>query len=210
MIEEKDSYFFDYSTLDACSTLSSAVKLLYHGSSHGAFGVQSEARARTFPLDIERISAIKVSLKHLSSSALAEGHEYNLLLVDDVLADALWENKVRNHLPALKEITRRVKLGGAASLKAKRYKEPIWVRFQKPIYIVQYTPFLVQDMSIPQAYRDLLKEKFRGFLVRTAPQYPAVTQIVEASGFELLARREIKDVYDDQAVVCYAYQEREN
>ncbi|MFC4994395.1 hypothetical protein [Rubritalea tangerina] len=201
-----EKYFFDYPIVDANALTYSALKLLFHGSTHGAFGAYGSLNARRGPIDLVKIEALKVSLTYLTSTPLSDEYAYHLVFFNKDFSHTLWDGKSLDKSKHIKDITRRVRLGAEPSLSAKRYRDPFWVKFQKPIYLAQFPSPLHNELSVPAHYRALFENKFDGFLMRSEHDYPLVRNLIEASGLKLGARREVSDELDgDLQVHCYAF-----
>lgn len=198
-------YFFDFPIVDANAIANSALRFLFHGSPHGAFGNQSN-----LPIPetryLENFDAFKVNLEHLSNDPLSDEFEYNLIFLSKRLAEDLWIGKKRSNNPELTKLTRRVQLGSEASLNAKRYKTPFWVRFRRPIYLSIFDSLIGDDNYVPTAFRQQFMNKFTGFLVRTEKGFPVVRTIFDAYGLAMTNRQEVEDPLDGPLqVVSYQY-----
>ena len=196
MHSSPEQFFFDVPLVDVNAIAHSAMRLIYHGSTHGAFGSFGSQNARIEPLDLDKCDAFKISLDHLSVDPLAEGYQYSLVYLNDTLSENLWNGKKRDASPALKELTRRVQLAESPSLSAKRYRTPFWVKFQKPIYIARYDSALAHSSQVPEEYQQRFLNKYQGFLMRTEKDYPLVRTIFEAYGLKLEERRDVLDHLD--------------
>lgn len=199
-----EQFFFDFPLIDVNAIANSAMRLIYHGSTHGAFGAFGSGNARLEPLDLGKYDAFKISLEHLSVDPLTDGYQYSLVYFSNDLSDNLWNGKKRDASPALKEISRRVLLAESPSLNAKRYRTPFWVKFQKPIYITRYDNALAHDNQVPQEYLQRFLDNYQGFLMRTENDYPLVRNIFDAYGLKLEERREVLDTLDGHLQV-HAY-----
>lgn len=186
-------FFFDYPLADVNGIACAAMRLIYHNSAQGSFsGGKAHSDSHT-ALDLDTKEAFKISLEHLSSDPLSEDFEYNLIYLNQDMSEHIWEGAKRGESKDLQKLTRRVQLGEFASLEAKRYKTPFWVRFQRPIYIALCDEFLHNDHYVPQAYYEKFHNKFHAFLMRTEVGYPLVRTIFDAYGLKMSERREVCD-----------------
>lgn len=186
-----EKYFFDYPLVDVNAIACAALRMIYLNSSHGAASGIALGGARQKPLDLDKEEAFKISLEHVSVRALSDEFEYNLVYLNHQMSEHIWEGRKREGSEDLRSLTRRVHFGEAASLAAKRYKTPFWVRFQRPIYIARCDDFLSNDHYVPQKYYAAFHHKFHAFVMRTELGYPLVRHLFEASGLRLSARRVI-------------------
>lgn len=191
----KKQFFFDYPLIDAHAIACSALRLICHGSTHGVFGAYGATAAQT-ALDLESIEAFKISLARLSNDALTDQYEYSLVYVTKELSEHLWSGEKRALAPDVKKLTRRVHLNETASLEAKRYKTPFWVRSLRPIYLAKYDIESLSDHYVSDSYHHKFHQKYQGFLMRSEVNYPVVRNIFEAYGLEMTNRREVKDDLD--------------
>jgi len=198
MNSHQENFFFDFPLVDANTIAFSSLRLVYHGSTHGAFGLKRS------PLDLREVDAIKISLNHLSTDPLSDEYEYNLIYLNDSLSEAVWNGQKRDNTPALMKITRRVLLAASPSLNAKRFRTPFWVKFTKPIYLARYNKVLIDDNTIPVDYLRDFHNKYQGFLTRTKKGYPLVRNTLESLGLKTSDRRYVKDSQEEEiSIICY-------
>ena len=199
-----EKFFFDFPIVDVNAIACSALRLIYHGSTHGAFGVSTTKRP---PLDLTKIDAFRISLEHLTTEPLSDEYEYSLVYLNDTLSEIIWDGKMRDKNSRLPEITRRVVLAESASLNAKRYRTPFWVKFQKPVYLARYNKLLVINNCIPVEYVESFHKRYQGFLMRSKKGYPLIRNTLKASGIPLSDRSHLSDSMDsDLRVVSYQSQ----
>jgi hypothetical protein len=197
-------YFFDFPIADALAISNSALRFLFYGSPHGAFGQQGDAAIPETRF-LENYDGFKVSLEHLSNDPLDNNYEYNLVFLTKNTAKDLWIGSKRANNPELKKLTRRVHLGVRPSLQAKRYKTPFWVRFKKPIYLSIFDANIGDDNYVPSAFRQQFHNKFTGFLMRSEKGFPLVRTMFDAYGLKMVNRQEVQDRLDGNLQVV-AYQ----
>ncbi|MFC5049430.1 hypothetical protein ACFPK9_02185 [Rubritalea spongiae] len=193
-------YFFDYPLVDAKAIANSALRLLYYGTTHGAFGATSIPETRY----LEHFDAFKITLEHLSNDSLSEDFEYNLVFFTKPIAMDIWLMKNRAELSEIKKLTRRVHLGTQPSLRAKRYKTPFWIKYTRPIYMSLFDVKVGDDNYVPPAFTHQFNTKYSGFVMRTQKGYPLVRTMFDAYGLTMGTRQEVHDRLDgDLQVMSY-------
>ena len=201
MHRSSENFFFDFPIVDVNAIACSALRLIYHGSTHGAFGASSTKRP---PLDLGQIDAFRISLEHLTTAPLSDEYEYSLVYLNARLSEIIWDGKMRDQSSSLMKITRRVVLAKSASLNAKRYRTPFWVKFQKPVYLARYNKRLVINNCIPVEYVESFHNKYQGFLMRSKKGYPLMRNTLKASSTPLRDRSYLSDSMDSELrVVSY-------
>lgn len=188
-------YFFDYPLVDAKAIANSAMRFLYFGSPHGAFG-HNAISAIPETRVLEDFEAFKVSLAHLSKDPLSDDYEYNLVYFTESIAKDIWNVNRRSEHPEIRKITRRVQLNSRQSLSAKRYKTPLWVRFHRPIYMSLFEAKIGDDNYVPPEFIQEFNSKYVGFIMRTKKDFPLVRTMFEAYGLTMGTRQEVRDRLD--------------
>lgn len=196
-------YFFDYPLVDAKAIANSALRLLYFGSTHGAFGrnaISSTPETR----NLANFEAFKITLEHLSNDPLSEDYEYNLIYLAQPIAKDLWHSSLRAQHTEIRKLTRRVQLNSRQSLNAKRYKTPFWVKFTRPIYMSIFEANMGDDNYVPPSFAQQFNSKYVGFLMRTKKNYPLVRTVFNAYDLTMGTRQEVCDHLDgDLQVISY-------
>ncbi|MGJ8673608.1 hypothetical protein [Rubritalea sp.] len=196
-------YFFDYPLIDAKAIANTALRFLYYGSAHGAFG-RSATNSIPKTRNLDTFDAFKITLTHLSKDPLSDDFEYNLVYFSNTIAKDLWLVSNRSEHPELRKVTRRVHLGNQQSLNAKRYKTPFWVRFTRPIYLSIFEQKIGDDNYVPPIFCQEFHAKYTGFIMRTKKDYPLVRTMFDAYGLEIGTRHEVHDRLDgDLQVISY-------
>lgn len=204
MSSSPTNYFFDLAMADVNAISSSASRLLYHGSTHGAFGSYG-FKAPTNSVDLHSIGAFSVSLEHLSNFPLSEEYDYQILYLSERIYSNLWNGCKKRNIPALKSLAYQARFATEAQLKPKTQRVFFSGQQSRTIAITPYDEGFNIGHHVPNEYSAAAKEIFKGFLLRSKKECTQLYALLESHGLKIVEQRNVLDDYDGFLQVrCYA------
>ncbi|NWK54558.1 hypothetical protein HW115_02975 [Verrucomicrobiaceae bacterium N1E253] len=178
-------YFFDLPLSDVYGIACAAMRLIYHGSAEGAFGMDTKEA-----IDLEHVDALQIALKHRTVDPLSEIYDYDLVYYRKEIANRLWSSKFRKGCPTLRRLTRRVQFSDKATIKPNRLRH-FYIKSNRPVHVAKYGNDVPTDHCVPEDYIQSFGEQFEGYLMRSKMGFPLVTSLFDAQGLNLADRREV-------------------
>lgn len=201
----KHSYFFDLALSDINAIACSASRLLFHGSTHGAFGSFGHRKPEA-SVDLSAVDAISVKLEHLSNFPLSDEFDYKILYLRRHCYDSLWKGSYRTKVKGLKDLACIARLSPKAALTPKTQRVFLVSVSNRPVAIAPYDYDISCCHYLPDEYCATLKHEFKAILVRTKKANTAkFNLLLSAHGLKTTSVREATDGYDGNLTVrCYS------
>lgn len=204
MQSPKNPYFFDLPVSDISRSVCDALRILYHGSLDGIFGLKMNER-----VDLDQIHAIKIPVCHHSTKPLSDLYEYNLVLYDQSIADPLWNFEDREKQAELRALTRRVSFNTEKSNLARRILDNLFIKSDHPVYFARYEVVTPNDNYVPLHYHRQLSEGFEAYIMRTCRDFPLVRSLCRAQGLHLAKRKFAREMSSSsfRPIITYTLKE---